>query len=118
MERQISTFEIEDEYDNPLRKSDAASPQNAGPSDPGASFDTETPKADPKADPKNVDDWGNLSLSAVRTGEVDELIVNYCKNACASTWLDASILLAIMLNTALLAMAGPATTLSEEAINK
>lgn len=76
------------------------------------------PESLKSGDPNNVDDWGNLSLGAVRTGEVDELILNYCKNACASTWLDALILGAIVVNTGLLAMAGPATTLSEEAIDQ
>ena len=68
------------------------------------------------ADPKNVDDWGRLSLGAVKTGEVDELIVNWCRNACASTWLDALILFCIIANTALLAAAGPATTLDDEVL--
>ena len=69
------------------------------------------------ADPNNVDDWGRLSLGAARTGEVDELIVNWCRNACASTWLDALILFCIIANTALLAAAGPATTLDDEALS-
>ena len=68
------------------------------------------------ADPKNVDDWGRLSLGAVKTGEVDELIVNWCRNACASTWLDTLILFCIIANTALLAAAGPATTLDDEVL--
>ena len=126
--------DFDDEYDNPLANGRTSSGDvgslAAGAADaaavgsprdpeedkeqPGAVFDAEPVSP---GDPKNVDDWGNLSLGAVRTGEVDELILNWCKNSCASNWLDALVLGCIIANTALLAAAGPATTFSEEELD-
>lgn len=109
----------QDNFDNPLADKARLSSANLEeveqpdtPSKANAVFDVETRAGDPQ----NPDDWGNLSLGAVKTGEVDELIVNWCKNSCASTWLDALILFCIIVNTALLAIAGPATTLDDEAL--
>eukprot|EP01043_Picozoa_sp_COSAG02_P028368 COSAG02_NODE_1716_length_11210_cov_24.482495_1_plen_241_part_00 len=109
----------QDNFDNPLADKATLSSANLEevehpdtPSKANEVFDVE----ERSGDPHNVDDWGNLSLGAVKTGEVDELIVNWCKNSCASTWLDALILFCIIVNTALLAGAGPATTLDDEAL--
>ena len=63
---------------------------------------------------QSMEDWGNLTLSGIMHGEVDEFILNWCRNTCASAWLEIGILGAILFNTFLLAYAGPATTLSEE----
>lgn len=62
----------------------------------------------------NPNDWGDLSLAGIKRGEVDDFILNYCKNACASNWLDAAILICIIFNTFMLAYAGPANTYPEE----
>eukprot|EP01052_Picozoa_sp_SAG31_P010413 SAG31_NODE_570_length_14016_cov_10.573543_4_plen_2093_part_00 len=108
--------EQDDTFSNPLRQSN----------DEGAmdTFETEI-SADPKhakrsssspklANAKTMDDWGNLSISGILYGEVDQFILNWCRNACSSMWLDAFILLAIIFNTFLLAAAGPANTHSKE----
>lgn len=135
--REVEFDADQDIFDNPLAarttSGDAPTPdldkggQLGAPTSPTAVFDVEdragqpTPAVfdveDRAGDPKNVDDWGNLSLGGVKTGEVDELIVNWCKNACASFWLDALILFCIVVNTVLLAAAGPATTLTNETLD-
>eukprot|EP01047_Picozoa_sp_COSAG01_P087442 COSAG01_NODE_20128_length_969_cov_1.797701_1_plen_74_part_10 len=60
-------------------------------------------------------EWGTLKIGqAMATGDVDVVILNWCRNACASIWLDSVVLAAIILNTILLAIESPANTLSEE----
>lgn len=81
-------------------------------------FESETIAADPPAvkDPANPDNWGTLGLGGIVSGDVDEFILNWCKNACASTWLDATILICIIFNTFLLAYAGPANTYPDDVL--
>ena len=62
----------------------------------------------------NPENWGDLKLSGIMRGDVDEFILNWCKNACASTWLDTTVLVCIIFNTLLLAYAGPANTHPED----
>jgi hypothetical protein len=73
----------------------------------GNMFETEAVD-DAAPDASNPDDWGSLALGGIKQGEVDEFIVNWCKNSCASSWLDATVLFCIIFNTFLLAYAGPA----------
>ena len=67
-------------------------------------------------DASNPENWGDLKLSGIMRGDVDEFILNWCKNACASTWLDTTVLVCIIFNTFLLAYAGPANTQPEEVL--
>lgn len=61
-------------------------------------------------------EWGELSLKGITYGDVDNFILNWCRNACASKWMDSCILTCILLNTGLLAAAAPANTYSEETL--
>jgi hypothetical protein len=72
----------------------------------------DTPESAVKENP--TEEWGDLSLAGIKEGDVDIFVLNYCKNACASTWLDSTILICIIFNTFLLAYAGPANTYPEE----
>jgi hypothetical protein len=63
-------------------------------------------------------EWGTLKIGqAMAKGDVDVVILNWCRNACASIWLDSVVLAAIILNTILLAIESPANTLSEETLD-
>lgn len=49
-------------------------------------------------------------------GDIDLFIFNWCKNAHESTWLETMILICILVNTALLMIQNPATTLSDDTL--
>ena len=92
--------------DNPVFDSDDGPDDHAFESEPPALSDADV----------ETQEWGALSLQGIKDGQVDSFIANWCRNACASTWLDTFILACIMFNTALLAGAGPATTLAAETL--
>jgi hypothetical protein len=45
------------------------------------------------------------------------LAQNWCRNACASSWLDITVLSAIILNTILLAVENPANQLTDDTLH-
>ena len=51
-----------------------------------------------------------------KEGDVDALIHNWCQNAHNSSWLDTVIIVAILINTVILAVQNPATTLPDETL--
>ena len=51
-----------------------------------------------------------------KEGDVDALIHNWCQNAHNSSWLDTVIIVAILINTVILAVQNPATTLPDEVL--
>jgi hypothetical protein len=95
----------DDEFSNPVAESGMFESERTG-----------DPADERKPDSANPDDWGDLGLGGIVRGDVDEFILNWCKNACASSWLDATILICIIFNTFLLAYAGPANTYSEDVL--
>ena len=125
----IPTFEDEqrgDESDrsvditNPAFESEILPNPNFDPSpSEDAAFDSEDHPQTPRelaGRDKTTDDWGSLGLGGIARGDVDEFILNWCKNACASKWLELSILGCILFNTFLLAYAGPANVLHEDTL--
>ena len=56
----------------------------------------------------------SLVFCSKRTGELDDVILHMCQNACASAWLDNLVLFCIIMNTAMLALVNPATTYTTE----
>ena len=63
------------------------------------------------------DGWGELDVKdAMLMGDVDAAVLHWCQNACKSSWLEVLILLCILLNTVLLAVQNPATTLSNDTL--
>ena len=66
---------------------------------------------------QNVDDWGRLSVVSDFThGDLDAAIGHWCKNACASNWLERGILCTIVMNTVLLAVGSPSNTFDESVL--
>ena len=66
---------------------------------------------------QNVDDWGRLSVvSDIAHGDLDAAIGHWCKNACASNWLERGILCTIVMNTVLLAVGSPSNTFDESVL--
>ncbi|MDA8639371.1 ion transporter [bacterium] len=104
-------IEFGEEFGNPMRGS---TDSNSGGNGKQEAFESEDLRNRSLSPSKTMDNWGNLTLEGITSGLVDEFIVNWCKNACASKWLETGILIAILINTYLLAAAGPATTLSED----
>ena len=63
------------------------------------------------------EDWGNLEVgNAMLRGDFDAFIFNFCKNACASKWLETGVILAILVNGVTLAIQNPATTWTNETL--
>jgi hypothetical protein len=77
-----------------------------------ASVDSELSNGDAGSEEDNVA-WGDLAAyTALREGRIDAFVVSWCRNACASRWLDTTVMVAILVSTCTLAWENPANTLS------
>ena len=105
---------LQTKFENPLAEGTAADSV-----DSTAAAEAEVEEVVPTTsvdddDKDPTSDWGSLStITPFKTGDFDQLILNWCRNASASRWLEIIVLVAIMINTFMLAAAGPATTLSD-----
>ena len=64
------------------------------------------------------EEWGSFQPGkAFVSGDVDEAVLSWCRNACASVWLDTCVMGAILISTVTLSVENPANTLSPEVLN-
>ena len=102
------------QFDNPMNVGDTDEEVSEEAVEPGSARagDEEEINATEKSD-----EYKSLSLvGEFARGEFDELIDNWCKRASVSTWLDVTIISAIMINTFLLAWVNPANLLSDDTL--
>lgn len=84
--------------------------------DGGYSDDHDHDSQQPFEGDEQILPWGQLAAKqAFILGDVDEAVVCWCRNACASVWLDSGVMVAILVSTVALAWENPANTMSEEA---
>ena len=99
-----------EQFENPINEEDNDDESDSQPPD------TPREQKDELLDPQEAI-YLKLGLKKeIINGDVDAFIFNWCSNAHNSSWLETVILLCILINTVLLMIQNPATTLTDETL--
>ena len=98
-----------EQFDNPINEEDNDD-EHSEPATPRKQDDSEL------LDPQEAVFVKMGLKKEIIEGDVDAFILNWCTNAHNSTWLETGILICILVNTALLMIQNPATTLTDDTL--